>query len=117
MFSATTSAWAASRRNVALPSGFFRSRTAYHSINIGPDREECLAEARRFFDQYYGEGVFGREAAQAMTATGTVEECADQLREVRDEGATHIALRLASWRQREQLDLLIGKVLPALLAE
>jgi alkanesulfonate monooxygenase SsuD/methylene tetrahydromethanopterin reductase-like flavin-dependent oxidoreductase (luciferase family) len=89
---------------------------AYHSINIGPDREECLAEARRFFDQYYGEGVFGREAAQAMTATGTVEECADQLRAVRDEGATHIALRLASWRQREQLDLLIGKVLPAFLA-
>jgi alkanesulfonate monooxygenase SsuD/methylene tetrahydromethanopterin reductase-like flavin-dependent oxidoreductase (luciferase family) len=89
---------------------------AYHSINIGPDREECLAEARRFFDNYYGEGVFGREAAQAMTAIGTPEECVAQLRTVRDEGATHIALRLASWRQREQLDLLIGKVLPALLA-
>jgi len=86
---------------------------AYHSINIGPDREECLAEARRFFDNYYGAGVFGRAAAQAMTATGTPEECAEQLRAVRDEGVTHIALRLASWRPREQLDLLIGKVLPA----
>jgi alkanesulfonate monooxygenase SsuD/methylene tetrahydromethanopterin reductase-like flavin-dependent oxidoreductase (luciferase family) len=90
---------------------------AYHSINIGPDREECLAEARRFFDHYYGEGVFSRDGAQAMTATGTVEECAEQLRAVRDEGATHIALRLASWRQREQLDLLIDKVLPAFVAD
>jgi len=41
----------------------------------------------------------------------------DQLRAVRDEGVTHIALRLASWRQREQLDLLTGKVLPAFLAQ
>ena len=89
---------------------------AYHSINIGPDREECLGEARRFFDKYYGEGVFGRETAQAMTATGTVEDCVEQLRAVRDEGASHIALRLASWRPREQLDLLVGKVLPAFLA-
>ena len=51
-----------------------------------------------------------------MTATGTVEECADQLRALRDEGVNHVALRLASWRQHEQLDLLIGKVLPAFLA-
>jgi alkanesulfonate monooxygenase SsuD/methylene tetrahydromethanopterin reductase-like flavin-dependent oxidoreductase (luciferase family) len=60
--------------------------------------------------------MFGREGAQAMTATGTPEECAEQLRAVCDEGVTHIALRLASWRQRDQLDLLINKVLPAFLA-
>jgi alkanesulfonate monooxygenase SsuD/methylene tetrahydromethanopterin reductase-like flavin-dependent oxidoreductase (luciferase family) len=89
---------------------------AYHSVNIGPDREECLDEARRFFGDYYGEGVFGREGALAMTAVGTPDECAEQLRAVRDEGATHISLRLASWRPREQLDLLIEKVLPAFLS-
>jgi alkanesulfonate monooxygenase SsuD/methylene tetrahydromethanopterin reductase-like flavin-dependent oxidoreductase (luciferase family) len=88
----------------------------YHSVNIGPDREECLAEARRFFDNYYGDGVFGREGALAMTAVGTPEECAEQLRAVRDEGAAHISLRLASWRPREQLDLLVEKVLPLFLA-
>jgi alkanesulfonate monooxygenase SsuD/methylene tetrahydromethanopterin reductase-like flavin-dependent oxidoreductase (luciferase family) len=48
---------------------------------------------------------------------GTAEECVEQLRAVRDEGATHIALRLASWRQQEQLDLLVEKVLPAFLAD
>lgn len=89
---------------------------AYHSINIGPDREKCLDEACRFFDNYYGEGMFTRDVAAAMTAVGTVDECVEQLRVVRDEGANHIAIRLASWNQREQLDLLIDKVIPGLLS-
>jgi alkanesulfonate monooxygenase SsuD/methylene tetrahydromethanopterin reductase-like flavin-dependent oxidoreductase (luciferase family) len=86
----------------------------YHSINIGPDREACLDEAQRFMDLYYGEGTFGRETVAAMTAVGTVDECIDQLRSVQREGADHLALRVASWKQREQLDLLIGSVLPAI---
>lgn len=87
---------------------------AYHSINIGPDPEACLDEALRFFDNYYGEGFFDRDGAAAMTAVGSPEQCVQQLRDVIDEGVTHLALRLASWSQREQLDLLIDKVLPAL---
>jgi alkanesulfonate monooxygenase SsuD/methylene tetrahydromethanopterin reductase-like flavin-dependent oxidoreductase (luciferase family) len=96
------------------PSGF--PIAAYHSINIGPDREECLTEACRFFDHYYGQGMFGRETAAAMTAVGSPDECVEQLRAVRDEGVTHIGLRLASWRPAEQLDLLVEKVLPAFVA-
>jgi alkanesulfonate monooxygenase SsuD/methylene tetrahydromethanopterin reductase-like flavin-dependent oxidoreductase (luciferase family) len=88
---------------------------AYHSINVGSDRETCLDEAQRFFDCYYGDGVFGREAAASMAAVGTVSECVEQLCAVRDEGATHIALRIASWDQRGQLDVLINDVLPAFL--
>jgi alkanesulfonate monooxygenase SsuD/methylene tetrahydromethanopterin reductase-like flavin-dependent oxidoreductase (luciferase family) len=87
---------------------------AYHSVNIGPARGTCLEEAHRFFANYYGEGVFNREAVASMAAVGTVEECVEQLREVQAEGVTHIALRIASWRQREQLDTLIDKVLPEL---
>jgi alkanesulfonate monooxygenase SsuD/methylene tetrahydromethanopterin reductase-like flavin-dependent oxidoreductase (luciferase family) len=90
---------------------------AYHSINIGSDREECLDETQRFFDNSYGQGVFNRETAAAMAAVGTVDECIEQLRTVRDEGATHIALRIASWQQREQLDVLVDKVLPGFLAD
>jgi alkanesulfonate monooxygenase SsuD/methylene tetrahydromethanopterin reductase-like flavin-dependent oxidoreductase (luciferase family) len=96
------------------PNGF--PIAAYHSINIGDDREACLTEARRFFDNYYGEGMFTREVAESMTAIGTVEECVEQLRAVQDEGANHVAIRLASWRPREQMDLLVEKVLPALTA-
>lgn len=87
---------------------------AYHSINIGPDRKACLDEAQRFFDHYYGEGMFDRAGAAAMTAVGSPEECAQQLRAVIDEGAMHVALRMASWNQREQLELVINKVMPAL---
>ena len=87
---------------------------AYHSINIGPDPEACLDEARRFFDNYYGPGMFDRDGAAAMTAVGSPEQCAQQLRAVIDEGATHVGLRLASWNQQGQFDLLIDKVLPAM---
>jgi alkanesulfonate monooxygenase SsuD/methylene tetrahydromethanopterin reductase-like flavin-dependent oxidoreductase (luciferase family) len=87
---------------------------AYHSINVGDDAERCLDEAQRFFDQYYGQGMFDRTAARSITAIGTPEECVEQLRALSAEGVTHIALRLASWRQREQLDLVLEKVLPAL---
>jgi alkanesulfonate monooxygenase SsuD/methylene tetrahydromethanopterin reductase-like flavin-dependent oxidoreductase (luciferase family) len=103
-------------RNVGRPTEGFPI-AVYHSINIGDDREACLSETMRFFDNYYGEDVFDRDAALAMAAVGTAEECVEQLRAVRDEGATHIALRLASWRQQEQLDLLVEKVLPAFLAD
>jgi alkanesulfonate monooxygenase SsuD/methylene tetrahydromethanopterin reductase-like flavin-dependent oxidoreductase (luciferase family) len=88
--------------------------SAYHSINIGADREACLDEAQRFFDHYYGEGMFDRDGAASMTAVGSPEQCVEQLREVLDEGVTHLALRLASWDQQGQLDLLVDKVLPAL---
>jgi alkanesulfonate monooxygenase SsuD/methylene tetrahydromethanopterin reductase-like flavin-dependent oxidoreductase (luciferase family) len=86
----------------------------YHSINIGPDPEACLDEAQRFFGEYYGEGMFDRDGAAAMTAVGSPEQCVEHLRGVIAEGTTHLALRVASWHQREQLDLLIDKVLPAL---
>ena len=89
---------------------------AYHSINIGDDAERCLDEAQRFFDEYYGPGMFDRDAARSITAVGTPGECAEQLRTLVAEGVTHIALRVASWRQREQLDLVLEKVLPMLSA-
>lgn len=87
---------------------------AYHSVNIGPDADACLAESMRFFDNYYGEGAFGPAGAAAMTAHGSPEQCAEQLQAVLDEGANHITIRLSSWSQREQFDLLVNKVLPRL---
>jgi alkanesulfonate monooxygenase SsuD/methylene tetrahydromethanopterin reductase-like flavin-dependent oxidoreductase (luciferase family) len=59
--------------------------------------------------------MFDRDGAAAMTALGSPEQCANQLREVIAEGATHVALRLASWNQRQQLELLTDKVLPLLV--
>jgi len=87
---------------------------AYHSVNIGPDREACLDEAHRFFASYYGPEMFDREGAASITAVGSPEECVEQLQEVLAEGVTHLAVRLASWDQQRQFDLLVDKVLPAL---
>ena len=89
---------------------------AYHSVNIGDDPEACLDEACRFFDEYYGAGMFDRDAARSICAVGTPEACADQLVALAAEGVTHIALRMASWSQHEQLELLLEKVLPRLAA-
>jgi alkanesulfonate monooxygenase SsuD/methylene tetrahydromethanopterin reductase-like flavin-dependent oxidoreductase (luciferase family) len=89
----------------------------YHSINVGPDRDACLAEAIRFFNCYYGEGVISHSMAESMTAAGSVPECIRQLRAVQDEGANHITIRLASWEPQKQLQMLIEEILPALLAE
>ncbi len=89
---------------------------AYHSVNIGDDPETCLDEACRFFDEYYGPGMFDRDAARSICAVGPPEACAEQLVALAAEGVTHIALRMASWRQREQLELALDKVLPAFAA-
>ncbi len=86
---------------------------AYHSVNIGPDPEACLDEAHSFFGNYYGP-MFDRAGAASITAYGTPEDCAEQLRVLLDEGVSHIAIRIASWHQREQFDLLTDKVLPLL---
>lgn len=89
----------------------------YHSINVGPDREACLDETQHFFDSYYGEGFFSREAAASITTVGPPECCIEDLLDLRQQGVTHIGLRLSSWRQREQFDLVVNEVLPQLEAE
>jgi alkanesulfonate monooxygenase SsuD/methylene tetrahydromethanopterin reductase-like flavin-dependent oxidoreductase (luciferase family) len=83
----------------------------YHGIIVGPDRNVCLAEARRFYDEYYGAGMFDESAAEALTAAGPPERCISDLQDLIDQGATHIALRLPSWDQRGQFDMVLEQVL------
>jgi alkanesulfonate monooxygenase SsuD/methylene tetrahydromethanopterin reductase-like flavin-dependent oxidoreductase (luciferase family) len=87
---------------------------AYHNINIGPDADKCLDETMQFFDEYYGAGMFDRQAAASMTAVGPVDACVEQLRSLLDEGVNHLALRIPSWNMRQQLDAVIEEILPAL---
>jgi alkanesulfonate monooxygenase SsuD/methylene tetrahydromethanopterin reductase-like flavin-dependent oxidoreductase (luciferase family) len=87
----------------------------YHNVNIGPDRAACLEEAGRFFDQYYGPGFIGVDAARSFVATGTVDQCRQQLVDLIDQGARHIMLRVASFDQYRQWEPLIKELLPSLL--
>ena len=47
-------------------------------------------------------------------ATGSVEECVEQLRAFIEQGATTITLRLVGFDQQRQFDLVTQEVLPAL---
>ncbi len=87
---------------------------AYHNVNIGPDRDACLAESKRFLDAYYGP-VFSEPMVEAWTAAGTPAQCIDHLRELEAQGATEITLRCTSFDQDGQFRRLVDEVLPALV--
>jgi alkanesulfonate monooxygenase SsuD/methylene tetrahydromethanopterin reductase-like flavin-dependent oxidoreductase (luciferase family) len=83
----------------------------YHNININPDRDAALVESQRFLDAYYGP-VFAPEMVASWTAAGTPEQCAAHLRELADDGAKAITLRITSWDQKGQFQRLVNEVLP-----
>jgi alkanesulfonate monooxygenase SsuD/methylene tetrahydromethanopterin reductase-like flavin-dependent oxidoreductase (luciferase family) len=85
---------------------------AYHNINIGADRDECLEESKRFLDAYYGP-VFSMEVVESWTAAGTPEQCVDHLANLIDQGANAITLRCTSFDQLSQIERLTTEVLPA----
>ena len=84
----------------------------YHNINVGSDRDSCLAETQKFLDAYYGEGHFPPSMTSAWTAAGTPQQCIEHLRELVRAGAKGITLRFTSWQQREQYDRVVNEVLP-----
>jgi alkanesulfonate monooxygenase SsuD/methylene tetrahydromethanopterin reductase-like flavin-dependent oxidoreductase (luciferase family) len=86
----------------------------YHNININSDRAAALAESKRFLDEYYGP-VFAPQMVEAWTAAGTPDECAAHLRELMDDGAKAITLRITGWDQRAQFERLVGEVLPRVI--
>jgi alkanesulfonate monooxygenase SsuD/methylene tetrahydromethanopterin reductase-like flavin-dependent oxidoreductase (luciferase family) len=83
----------------------------YHNININPDRDAALAESKRFLDEYYGP-VFAPEMVASWTAAGTAEQCAAHLRDLANDGAKAITLRITSWDQKGQFEHLVNEVLP-----
>jgi alkanesulfonate monooxygenase SsuD/methylene tetrahydromethanopterin reductase-like flavin-dependent oxidoreductase (luciferase family) len=84
---------------------------AYHNINVNPDRAAALAESKKFLDEYYGP-VFSEKAVEAWTASGTPEQCAEQLVGLYNDGTKNITLRITSWDQVNQLQRVIHEVLP-----
>jgi len=83
----------------------------YHNININPDRDAALAESKRFLDEYYGP-VFAPEMVASWTAAGTPEQCAEHLRDLANDGAKAITLRITSWDQKGQFQRLVNEVIP-----
>ncbi|MEU3270276.1 LLM class flavin-dependent oxidoreductase [Saccharomonospora sp. NPDC006951] len=87
--------------------------SAYHNLNLTPDREAAYDESYRFLGEYYGP-VFSREDTRHWTATGTPEQVAADIEELYEQGATEVTLRITSWDWRRQLKLLVDEVIPRL---
>ena len=78
---------------------------------IGPDRDTCLEESKRFLDDYYGP-VFSAEMVANWTAAGTPDEVVAHLRALVADGAKSITLRVTGWDQRGQYQRMTEEVLP-----
>ena len=87
--------------------------SAYHNVNIGTDAEACLDESQRFLDAYYGP-IFQPAQVRSWVSAGTPEEVVAHLRDIVEQGATHITLRMTSFDQDTQFRRLTEEVLPAL---
>ncbi|WP_214409185.1 LLM class flavin-dependent oxidoreductase [Sphaerisporangium fuscum] len=85
---------------------------AMHNINIGPDRDECLAETGRFIAVHENDDEVPAPMLEAWTAAGPPGRCAADLSGLLAKGAGHIVLRITSWDQRGQLRRLVEEVLP-----
>ncbi len=84
----------------------------YHNININEDRRAALEESKAFLDRYYSAN-FSAAFVEGWTAAGSPRQCIDQLNAYFEAGLQHIALRLTSWDQREQLKRFLAEVAPA----
>ena len=87
--------------------------SAYHNANIGDDADECREESKRFLDAYYGP-VFSTDQVKSWVAAGTPGQVIDHLRDLIEQGASHITIRLTSFDQDTQFRRLTEEVLPAL---
>lgn len=85
----------------------------YHNININEDRQAALAESKAFLDAYYTAN-FSAAFVEQWTVAGSPKQCVDELRAYFAAGLGHMALRLASWNQRDQLARFVDEVAPAL---
>jgi alkanesulfonate monooxygenase SsuD/methylene tetrahydromethanopterin reductase-like flavin-dependent oxidoreductase (luciferase family) len=85
--------------------------TAYANVHIGDDRNQCLETSHRFLEAYYGP-VFTETMTESWTAAGSIDQCAERIREWLDDGATRVTLRITSWDQAGQFERLVGELLP-----
>ena len=87
--------------------------SAYHNLNLNPDRDAAFEESYRFLGEYYGP-VFSREATRHWTAAGSPEQAAADIQRLYADGATEVTLRITSWDWRRQLKVLVEEVIPRL---
>jgi alkanesulfonate monooxygenase SsuD/methylene tetrahydromethanopterin reductase-like flavin-dependent oxidoreductase (luciferase family) len=83
-----------------------------HHVNIGPDANEALADAKRYLDGYYG-AYYSADRLRAWGVYGPPADCIAALRGFVGSGCDHITLRLATTGDAiTQIRRLTEEVLP-----
>lgn len=91
-------------------SGF--DNVLYHHININEDREECLADAKKFLDLYYSAN-YTRQRLESWLTYGSPKDCVEDIRRYRNSGCRRISFRISTMGDPMcQLKRLTEEVLP-----
>jgi alkanesulfonate monooxygenase SsuD/methylene tetrahydromethanopterin reductase-like flavin-dependent oxidoreductase (luciferase family) len=83
-------------------------------VNINDDKQAAYAQAKDYFNHYYGPSYPPESLIKIWLAHGPPKECARLIQEWIDMGITTPVLRFTAKDQLEQVRRFINEVLPLL---
>jgi alkanesulfonate monooxygenase SsuD/methylene tetrahydromethanopterin reductase-like flavin-dependent oxidoreductase (luciferase family) len=91
-------------------SGF--DHVLYHHINVNDDREQALADSKRFLDLYYTAN-YSRERLEAWLTYGSPRDCIEHLKRFKAHGCRRVTFRISTMADPlQQLRRVVEEVLP-----
>jgi alkanesulfonate monooxygenase SsuD/methylene tetrahydromethanopterin reductase-like flavin-dependent oxidoreductase (luciferase family) len=67
----------------------------YHHINVNEDREQALADSKRFLDLYYG-ADYSKERLEAWLTYGSPRDCVEHLKTFKACGCRRVTFRIST---------------------
>ena len=100
----------AGRDNGRDMSGF--DNILYHHINVNEDRENALADSKRFLDLYYS-ADYTRERLESWLTCGSPRDCIEHLKTYKASGCRRVTFRISTMRDpMAQFRRVVDEVLP-----
>jgi alkanesulfonate monooxygenase SsuD/methylene tetrahydromethanopterin reductase-like flavin-dependent oxidoreductase (luciferase family) len=84
----------------------------YHHINVNDDREQALADSKRFLDLYYTAN-YSKERLEAWLTYGSPRDCIEHLKRFKAHGCRRVTFRISTMANPlHQLRRVVEEVLP-----
>jgi alkanesulfonate monooxygenase SsuD/methylene tetrahydromethanopterin reductase-like flavin-dependent oxidoreductase (luciferase family) len=84
----------------------------YHHINVNDDRQQALADSKRFLDLYYTAN-YSKERLEAWLTYGSPRDCIEHLRRFKAHGCRRVTFRISTMADPlHQLRRVVEEVLP-----
>ena len=84
----------------------------YHHINVNDDREQALADSKKFLDLYYSAN-YSKERLEAWLTYGSPRDCIEHLKRFKAHGCQRITFRISTMTDPlRQLRRVVEEVLP-----